>query len=494
MNNHSFAGSLNLRRSPYVLALLLLSLLASVLLADTLPVSVNVSQVLLGIPALLFCLQYAVHRITTSGPTAILLTAPLLRQAIFVLLPTVILEATGNAAIGSLNLDTLRDGATILTIENYVLFVVIAIMLPKRGVPVKMLNHLPKTLLFAAVFLMVVGFSIQLSNINVNSEAIEAPAGASLTQWWGPVGLALFMIWAVAARGKGYAVRISIVLLTTAAVSLPYLGTGGRIQLVQPLATAGIAYMICRPRQWSIRHLLISAGLAVLWFVMISAVTYRVRLDYYLSGQRASITDVRNSAFTVGLDYLITPVRRLGSMVLSAQYIHDTGMGPRTWANAAGLFLSSATSARILDLSAISGFDYRVQGLSPGAYLARQFGAEGGFSFPLSADLYLIGDYYGVVLGALIIGGLIGIWARLTTRVIRNSRIAAALVAGEAYMAIFTGETAEYAVGALMWKMAVLVLLFVAYEHVCRAWSARDDRLNKCKHGDAVLVSRWAMK
>ncbi len=474
------------RNTSFVFVLFFGSLALSTLLVDLLPLSVNVFHVFFGIPLFLLCLRYSLQRMKSGGFATILLTAPLLRQAIFVLLPAIMLEATDTAAIGPLSLDTVRDGALILTIENYVLFIMIAFLLPKRQAAIHTREWPTKPLLFVAIGLMVVGYGIQLANINVNSEAVDAPVGASLTQWWGPVGLALFIIWANTAHGKMHFFRILLVIVATVAVALPYLGTGGRVYVIQPLATAGIAYLLCHPRKWTMRHILISSGAAIGLFMLISAATYWIRLDYYLSGQRASLSDLHQSAFAGGYDYLESPMHRLGGMIASSQFLHDTGIGSRTWANAAGLLISSPISSRIIDLSAITGLDYRIEGLSPGAYLARQFGATGGFSFPLSADFYLFGGYLGVVLGAMIVGCLVSIIAHILIMIFNDSRFAAALVAGEIYLSIFAGETGEYIITALMWKLAVITMILFVYERACLAILFKPAYVNK-----NTLISKY---
>lgn len=439
------------------------------LLRSDLPPSILL-QILPGLPVLWLLLNYAIARTRRIGYPGIILTAPLLRQILYVTVPSVVLEATGESAAGFSQLDTITTGATILTLENCVAFIVLALVVPathKREVggaaPVVLSRAVP------AILLILLSLVMQVSVRNAPDT--QGPLGFSISQWWGPVGLALLTFWAFDARRRaaGRPLRIGVLGVVALTLALPFLGAGGRIQLLQPIAAVAVAYMVLDIGRLSARRVVALAALAFVVFAIVSAATQGVRRQYYLSGATASLAEVKSLAWEGGDDLravLLSPVRRFGCSMAAAQYISDTGLGTRSWGNLGGLVLASAVSSQLIDLAGIFGVSYAIDNLSPSAYLARLFGTTGGFALPLSADLYGVAGLWGPLAAGALIAGLTALWLRLLCRWYSEDSYLAALLAGQLYLAVLGAETGEQAIGALMWKLAVLATLLLVYERL----------------------------
>ncbi len=450
---------------------------------NTIDLASNLVHLFFGSILLLFCLAKTIELAHRVKHWAVLPLAFLVRQFFFVILPiSVTPQLQGPYRVGDWYLDSLFEGGLIITIENYTIFLILYFWL-KRAKPIGVLpgKHGGCVFLYCtAVILVALGITTKLAFYYGSSSFL----GQSFTKYWFALGLTLLIALCMGQRHKILSLYTRVIFAVGLAclVSIPLLGTGSRTMLLTPFFCLLGVFCCIQLERFTLSKVAAGVLMALVFAVVAFSLLAGVRSTSYMTGNVATLGEVKGSVSIDPTDGLRTAMYRLGASAAAAQIVvDDPGEFPtRSTFNMIALMAGSLVSKNIWDIEKSLGMSYGINGRSPGEVMATIIGIEGAASFPLSCDLYLVGGYGGVVLGSVLVGAIIVILIRVLNWLLKSTVILTSLLAGVLFPGFAILETATELASLLFWNMWMLILL-------CRVLQVFEVVSIQCQNGPSVL-------
>jgi len=460
-----------------------LSLVAGLALWPIIGWKIAVSQTILGVPLWLACLSCAVKLRDRLGALWVVLLAPLLRQLLWVNLPAVGFSAFTadprfEKLVTTVGLKDVSGAALLLTLSNYTLFAVLVALLCvfKLRLDISQCRASRAIGVFGlgltAIWTVYRFYDQYYAMVLRGTERF----GGSITYSWGYVGFTLLLCMMMPSP-PALPNKLTTVKWFFAAAIFGglMLGIGQRMFVLYPMMICMCLGLAVYSDRLRLRHLLITgtAGAAVVPVVF--AMMLGVRRTYYFSGSLPNLMELPSLvAYGFGdMGYAVQEAGvRVSMLLFLTQTVVSAGSGLPTygWQQVLFTFLDSLCSPRIFSFSALFGVSTEVQGLTPGAWLARLFGdPDSTMTFNPEAAFYLAGGPVGVVIGAVIVAVVACFWIFVAVRLQKNKAIGLAIAVGAVFTNLVLAELFNTVVSVFTWYMIVLIVLLKAGDLSFRA-------------------------
>lgn len=434
---------------------------------------------LVGGPVWVLSFALAVRLQPKLGMLWLLLLAPLIRQFVWVLVPTAIFAFSSEASqlANMLGVDGVTHGAMVVSFGNYGAFLgmlVVLLVAAHRMDPPQCRTS--SAMALAGGLMAVVWMFFRLTEQRATL-ALGNPArfGGSVTYLWGYAGLILVLAHFLPARAGRVTTRTVCTWFAIAcAFAGPMLLVGQRMYVIYPLVLASCMALATTEKRPSLARLLGwgLAGMAIVGiaFLLISG----IRQSYYWSGGLPPLSQLP-TLLASGLQQsdrtLPEIAARTSTIVLTAEAAaaHSGIFPPFGWSDVLGTLLRSLVTPRLIPASALAATAGH-QGMAPGAWLAMAFGDDSNstFTFPPEVAFYLAGGLSAVLLGGLLTGALAAGWIVALQRLRCSSGNILAIMLGVIFSTLVLAELFETVARSLLWNLAITVITLEAI-----GWSVR---------------------
>jgi len=461
--------------------LLCFDVLLFIIIFDRMPVVLSITQILLGLPLWFWCIERAFREQKRVGWLWLLISAPLIRQMFWVILPVILFyTAPFRDFLPLLNLlsnnNDITHGAIIMTIGNYVMFLSLywgIKFINISRLPVHVFDYRSPNYLFIIGLLLIFTWTyFRVEDITSELLQIESNYGSSVTAGWGYVAQSMILLFFLPRRDASLSRKhILIWVIATIVFVIPFLTIGQRMHILYPFVVLTCLYTVCKTSiNINFTKLILLIVCALVSVIFVFFISDNVRSKYFWTGYHAPISEVIQMP-TLPIAMALTEVNtRFNSPLIVNELVSERPdlFPQRNLLNLAASFIVPFDN-RYIKISEVLKIDNDMNSMPPGKYLMTSvLEGESTASWPPETEFFLDAGYVGVFIGWSLIGLIYCAWIQLLLRLKLHPSIFMSIILGCLFTELILAELATRFIAVITFRLAVLVVFLLGVKYLSK--------------------------